>query len=104
MVGFSLFNLKELTMKKMCYIFMICQVICFDLALSRAEDYSECRARCDRQNADCMSEPQAKEPEVQLAKEAACSKKFQLCYAECENLKPLDDYTVPERNPNIIRK
>lgn len=91
-------------MKNIFRILVICRIICFDLGLSHAEDYSECRARCDQENADCMSEPQAKEPEVQIAKEAACSEKVQSCYAECETLKPVDDYSVPERNPNIIRK
>lgn len=72
-------------------------------SFSYAEDYSECRLQCDQNLTDCLNEPQAQEPEVQEARQAACSQKFQSCYAECENFRPRDEVT-PESYPNIIRK
>ena len=69
-----------------------------------AEAYSECRVGCDSQNADCSNQPQATEPEVQAAQIATCEQMLQSCYADCENLKPVEPPTGTENNPNIIRK
>jgi hypothetical protein len=91
-------------MKKYLVALLLCEAVFLYSDISRAEDYSECRARCTQDQTDCMNEPQASEPEVQLAKEAACSQKAQSCYSECDNLKPLDNEIAPESNPNIIRK
>ena len=84
--------------------FLFCQIILFHSQALYAEDYSECRARCAQFNTDCLNEPQASEPEVQAAKEAACAQKTELCYSDCENLKQMIDNLEPETNPNIIRK
>jgi hypothetical protein len=73
---------------------------------SLADDYSDCRAKCTDVYTDCMNQPQAAEQEVEQAKEAACTEKMQLCYTDCENLRPPDsnsnDNAAPEANPNII--
>lgn len=68
-----------------------------------AEDYSECRLRCETSHTDCTNETPAPEPEVQEAKLASCEKSLVTCYAECENLKPIESPTGTENNPNIIR-
>jgi hypothetical protein len=85
-------------------ILLVCHTILFYSQSLYAEDYSECRARCSQEYTDCMSEPQASEPEVQLAKEAACSQKLVSCYSDCENLRPINEELAPENNPNVIRK
>ena len=69
-----------------------------------AEDYAECRARCAQELTDCMNEPQAPEPEVETAREGACSQRAEHCIADCENLKPAADDTQPKSSPNIIWK
>jgi hypothetical protein len=69
-----------------------------------AEDYSECRLRCETENTDCVNETPAPEPEVQAAKLDTCGRKLQICYAECENLRPVEPPTGVENNPNIIIK
>jgi hypothetical protein len=89
--------------KRLC-IFLLCQTVIFCSQFLYAEDYSECRARCAQDYTDCMNEPQASDPQVQVAKEASCSQKVQSCYSDCENLRPLDENIAPESNPNIIRK
>jgi len=91
--------------KKCLVILTLCQII-FPLApLSFAEDYSECRTRCESEHTDCMNEPAADDPEVQNAKMAACDQKLLSCYPDCDQLKPLEDeYEGTENNPNIIRK
>jgi len=91
-------------MKKYLCAFLLYHAVFLYSDISRAEDYSECRARCTQEQTDCMNEPQASEPEVQLAKESACSQKAQSCYAECDNLRPSNNEIAPENNPNIIRK
>ena len=70
-----------------------------------AEDYSECRQRCEGDFADCSNAPPAPESEVQEAIMASCDKRLQSCYAECENLKPVEEPpTGVDNNPNIIQK
>jgi hypothetical protein len=85
-------------------ILLLCQSIMFYSQLCGAEDYAECRARCAQDYTDCMNQPQDSDTQVQFAKEAACTQKVQDCYADCENLKPLNEDIAPESNPNVIRK
>ena len=68
-----------------------------------ADDYSECRLSCETNYTDCTNESTAPEPEVQQAKLASCAKTLSTCYADCENLKPIEPPTGTENNPNIIR-
>ena len=68
-----------------------------------AEDYPDCRLRCENDYTDCTNAPSATDPEVEAARRASCDLKLQLCYPECENLKPVES-TPPENNPNIIRR
>jgi hypothetical protein len=85
-----------------CLLFFL---LCFYYQrVSFAEEYSECRARCAEEEADCMNEPLPSDAEVQAAKESSCAQKVQTCYAECENLRPVNDEIAPESNPNIIHK
>jgi hypothetical protein len=76
------------------------------VGISLAEDYADCRSKCTNDYTDCMNQPQVTEPEVEVAKEANCTEKVQLCYNDCENLRTPDtnsnDNTLPEANPNII--
>jgi len=88
---------------KLTIILTLCQIIFSQGQLAFAEDYSECRARCDSEYTDCMNEPPATDPEVQAAKVESCIQKVQSCYPECEKLKPIEN-NPPEDNPNIIRK
>jgi hypothetical protein len=90
--------------KKLTVALLLCQII-FTQGYAFAEDYSECRARCDAEHADCLNEPYADDSEVRDAKMAACEQRFQLCYPECDQLKPIENNTDgTENNPNIIRK
>lgn len=70
---------------------------------SRAEDFAECRVRCDGIFTYCINRPVAREPEVEAARTADCNQKLDLCYAECERLRPVPSEMTPESNPNIIR-
>jgi hypothetical protein len=91
--------------KPVCLLATAALLFCFSQQCL-AEEYSDCRSRCTNEYTDCMNQPQSDEQEVQTAKEANCSEKVQLCYADCENLRPPDsdsnDNAVPEANPNII--
>lgn len=82
---------------------LLSQIILFS-QLAHAENYPECRYRCTQYYIYCTNEPQAAEPEVQAAKEAACDQKLQYCTSECERLRPPDIDMEPQSNPNIIRK
>jgi hypothetical protein len=68
-----------------------------------AEDYPECRVRCEAEYAACTNEPTAADPEVSNAQIASCDPSLQSCYAQCETLRPVPQ-GVEENNPNIIRK
>jgi len=89
---------------KYLWIILIGLGVIFCSKTLHAEDYSDCRARCAQEETDCMNEPQDSDLEVQRAKEAACARKAESCYAECENFKPTEDVIAPENNPNIIRR
>jgi murein endopeptidase len=69
-----------------------------------AEDYPECRLRCETEYTDCSSQASAPEQEVQDAKLKSCDQTLASCYADCENLKPVEVPEAVENNPNIIRK
>ncbi len=91
-------------MRKYFICLLVCQFVLSAAQAFSAEDYSECKARCAQYYTDCVNEPQATDPEVQVAKEATCNQKTEFCYSDCENLKPVLDNIEPETNPNIIRK
>lgn len=90
-------------MNKYALSLLLSQIIIFS-QLAHAENYPECRYRCTQDYIDCTNQPQAAEPEVQAAKEAACDQKLQYCTSECERLRPPDIDVEPQSNPNIIRK
>jgi hypothetical protein len=87
-------------------LLLICCQVAFSLgSLALAEDFGDCRVRCESEHLDCTNDAAAAtEAEVQSAKMAACESKLQTCYAECENLKPVEPPTGTENNPNIITK
>lgn len=69
----------------------------------RAEDFGECRTRCETENTDCVNQQPAPDPELQAAQLEQCERHLRICYAECENLKPTEPPTL-ETNPNVILK
>jgi hypothetical protein len=66
-----------------------------------AQDYSECRMRCDTDYTDCSNEATAPDPEAEEARRASCERRLRICIAECDYLKPSQP-TQPEMSPNII--
>lgn len=90
-------------MFKFCAALIFCQIALSQGNLALAEDYSDCRLRCETDYTDCSNETPAPEPEVQQAKLASCEKSLLTCYAECENLKPIEAPSGTENNPNLIR-
>jgi len=70
----------------------------------RAEEYPDCRLRCETAYTDCSNAAPDSEPEVQQAKMASCNSTLLDCYADCENLKPIESPSGTENNPNLIRK
>ena len=91
-------------MSKFVAILIFAQLMLLQGYCAFGEDYSECRQRCAADYTDCSNETPDPEPEVQAAKMAACDKGVQSCYADCENLRPIESPTGTEDNPNIIRK
>lgn len=90
-------------MFKYLILFMLSQLGCTGTA-AFAEDYSDCRLRCETENTDCVNEPPAPDPDVQAAKLDSCERRLRICYGECENLKPVEPPAEEINNPNIIRK
>lgn len=90
-------------MFKFTLILLFCQIALSQGYSAFAEDYSECRMRCDREYNDCFNEPPSPEPEVQDARMAACDRNLKTCSADCEGRKPIEN---PETgsNPGIIYK
>jgi len=70
---------------------------------ARAEEFGECRTRCETENTDCVNQQPNQDPDLQAAQLAQCERRLQICYAECENLKPTEPPTL-ENNPNVIVK
>ena len=91
-------------MFKSTVVLFFCLAI-FQGSVACAEDYPECRLRCETDFTDCSNVPPAPESEVQEAIMASCDKRLQSCYAECESLKPVaEPPTGVDNNPNIIQK
>lgn len=92
-------------MRKLILVAALAAAVVFAQAhVSSAQDYSECRAQCERNLADCNSQPQASEPEEQTAKEARCSEQAQSCYGECDSMRPPTNDTPPETPPDMPEK
>ena len=92
-------------MKKFLVILAFCQIMLVQSSLVSADDYSECRTRCESEYTDCTNEPPAADPEVQNAKMTACDLRLQSCYPDCDKFKPIENnYDGTQNNPNIIRK
>ncbi|GFO70318.1 hypothetical protein GMLC_38970 [Geomonas limicola] len=68
-----------------------------------AEDVGECRTRCETENTDCVNQQPNPDPDLQAAQLAQCERRLQICYGECENLKPMEPHTL-ENTPNVIVK
>jgi hypothetical protein len=90
-------------MGRFSFVLLLSQILLFQGSPALAEDYSECRLRCETESADCLNETPGPEPEVQAAKMAACEQRLQSCYAECENFKPIEPPGI-DNNPNVLRK
>lgn len=88
-------------------MFRVVAALLFSLLLAwgtaRAEDFGECRTRCETENTDCVNRQPAPEPDLQAAQLEQCERYLRICYAECENLKPTEPPTL-ENNPNVIVK
>lgn len=88
-------------MKKLTCAVLISQAFLFQSQLLHADDYSDCKAQCARDYAECLNQPRASEPEEQTASEAACTQKQESCNAECEKNRPVNEdlgpKTVPDR-------
>jgi murein endopeptidase len=91
-------------MFKLSVLLVFCQVLLAAGHSASAEDYSDCRIRCETDYSDCTNQPPAPESEVQNAKMAACDTRLASCYADCENVKPPENPPGTENNPNIIWK
>jgi hypothetical protein len=89
---------------KFTVVLIFCQILFAGVYSASAEDYQECRLRCEADYTDCTNEAPAPEPEVQNAKMGACNQRVASCYADCENLMPVENPAEIENNPNIIRK
>lgn len=90
-------------MVKLILLLLLCNLALAQVPTARGEDYGECRLRCETENTDCVNEPPVPDPDVQSAKLAFCERKLAICYAECENLRPVEPPST-EYSPNIIRR
>ena len=91
-------------MLKLSVLLVFCQVLFLAGHSASAEEYSDCRLRCETDYTDCTNQTPAPDSEVQNAKMAACDSRLALCYSDCENLKPTENPPGSENNPNIIFK
>jgi len=78
--------------------------LCLNAAPVCAEEYGECRLRCETEQTDCVNQPPAPDPDLQAAQLASCERRLAICYAECENLKQVETPAEEINNPNIIRR
>ena len=91
-------------MFKFAVILILCQLALAQGYDAFAEDYADCKIRCDSDYTDCTNRPPASEPEVQDAIIASCNQRLQSCAADCESLRPAEQPNGTESNPDIIYK
>lgn len=86
--------------RKLLYVVMFCLMTFFQARIAVADDYAQCRSRCDQEHSDCLGrEPDGTDASQQVSKDAACLQRQTQCNMVCEKLRPPDGETQPETPP-----